>query len=92
MKSSMLRVKAVPNAPRDEVQGWIGDSLKVRVHAPPTDGKANERLCAFIAGKLSLPRAAVTLASGASSREKRLAVAGLSEQEVRERLARHCSP
>lgn len=87
MKSAILRVKAAPNAPRDEVQGWLGESLKVRIQAPPTDGKANERLCAFIAKKLSLPKTAVTVASGASSREKRLAVTGLTEQEVRERLA-----
>lgn len=87
MKSAVLRIKAVPNAPRDEVQGWLGESLKVRIHAPPTDGKANERLCAFIAEKLLLPKGAVPLASGASSREKRLAVSGLTEQEVRERLA-----
>jgi uncharacterized protein (TIGR00251 family) len=87
MKSSVLRIKAVPNAPRDEVQGWLGETLKVRIHAPPTEGKANERLCAFMAETLSLPRGAVTLATGASSREKRLAITGLSEQEVRERLA-----
>jgi uncharacterized protein (TIGR00251 family) len=87
MKSSMLQIKAVPNAPRDEVQGWLGDSLKVRIHAPPTDGKANDRLCAFIAENLSLPKGSVTLASGSSSRQKRLTINGLSEQEVRERLA-----
>ncbi len=68
------------------MQGWLGDSLKVRIHAPPTDGKANERLCAFIAERLLLPKGAVTLAAGASSREKRLTINGLTEQEVRERL------
>jgi uncharacterized protein (TIGR00251 family) len=86
MKACVLQIKAVPNSPKDEIIGWLGNSLKVRVHAPPTDGKANERLCAFLAEKLSLPRGAVTVAKGASSREKRLAVQGLSEPEARQRL------
>jgi uncharacterized protein (TIGR00251 family) len=86
MKACVLQIKAVPNSPKDEIIGWLGNSLKVRVHAPPTDGKANERLCALLAEKLSLPKGAVTLATGASSREKRLAIRGLTEPEVRQRL------
>jgi len=87
MDHCVLQIKAAPNSPRDEIQGWLGDSLKVQVQAPPTDGKANERLCAFIAATLSLPKSSVTLVSGASSRQKRLAILGLSEHQVRERLA-----
>ena len=87
MDHCVIQIKAAPNSPRDEIQGWLGDSLKVRVQAPPTDGKANERLCAFIAATLSLPKSSVTLVSGASSRQKRLAILGLSEHQVRERLA-----
>jgi uncharacterized protein (TIGR00251 family) len=87
MKCSILQIKASPNASKDEIQGWLGDSLKVRVQAPPTDGKANERLCAFIAERLNLPKGAVTLLSGASFRQKRLGIQGLTEQEVRRILA-----
>ena len=87
MKRSILQIKAVPNASKDEIQGWLGDCLKVRVQAPPNDGKANERLCAFIAEKLSLPKGAVTLLSGASSRQKRLGIEGLTENEVRQCLS-----
>lgn len=87
MEHCILQIKAAPNSAKDEIQGWLGDSLKVRVQAPPTDGKANDRLCAFIAEKLSLPKGAVTLVSGASSRQKRLSIQGLSEQQVRQRFA-----
>ena len=87
MEHCILQIKAAPNSAKDEIQGWLGDSLKVRVQAPPTDGKANDSLCAFIAEKLSLPKGAVTLVSGASSRQKRLSIQGLSEQQVRQRFA-----
>ena len=87
MEHCVLQIKAAPNSAKDAIQGWLGDSLKVRLQAPPTDGKANERLCAFLAETLSLPKGAVTLVSGASSRQKRVSIRGLSEQQVREKFA-----
>jgi uncharacterized protein (TIGR00251 family) len=86
MEHCVLQIKAVPNSAKDEIKGWLGDSLKVKIHAPPTDGKANERLCAFIAEELSLPKGAVTLVLGASARQKRLSIQGLSEEQVRLRF------
>jgi hypothetical protein len=44
-----LAIKAIPNAPRSAVAGWLGDVLKVKVHAPPVEGRANEALCEFLA-------------------------------------------
>ena len=88
MEQCVICVKVSPGAKRDEIQGWLGESLKVRVQAPPTDGKANERLCEFLAGELSLPRGAVSVAAGASSRQKRLLIRGVSESELRARLSR----
>ena len=86
MEHCVLQIKAAPNSAKDEIQGWLGDSLRVRIQAPPTDGKANERLCAFIAEKLSLPKGAVTLVTGGSARQKRLSIQGLSEEQVRLRF------
>jgi uncharacterized protein (TIGR00251 family) len=87
MEQCVLQIKAAPNSAKDEIQGWLGDCLKVRIQAPPTDGKANERLCTYVAEVLGLPKGSVTLISGASSRQKRLSVRGLSEPQLRERLA-----
>jgi uncharacterized protein (TIGR00251 family) len=87
MEHCDLQIKAAPNSAKDEIQGWLGDILKVRIQAPPTNGKANERLCAFIAEKLFLPKGAVTLVSGASARQKRLMIQGLSKEQVRLRFA-----
>ncbi|MBC8040633.1 MAG: DUF167 domain-containing protein [Opitutaceae bacterium] len=72
VSSCKLAIKAIPNAPRNAVAGWLGDALKIRVHAPALEGRANDELCAFVADTLGLPRRAVTLAQGDKSRQKLL--------------------
>lgn len=86
MESCVLPVKAVPGASRDEIQGWLGESLKVRIQAQATDGKANAALCAFLASILGLPRHAVTLIGGNASRQKRVAITGINLADLRARL------
>ena len=81
-----LAVKAVPNAPRSEVCGWLGEALKVKVHAPPVEGRANDALCEFLAGALKVPRRAVTVQQGDTSRHKLVRIEGLVLAEVRTRL------
>jgi uncharacterized protein (TIGR00251 family) len=81
-----LAIKAVPNAPRNAVVGWLGDALKVKVHAPALEGRANEELCEFLADTLALPRRAVTLQQGDKSRQKVLRISGLTLAEVRAKL------
>ncbi len=81
-----LPIKAVPNAPRNAVAGWVGDALKVKVHAPALEGRANEELCDFLAEALQLPRRAVTLFQGDKSRQKVVQIEGLTLAEVRQRL------
>lgn len=83
-----LPIKAIPNAPRNAIAGWLGDALKVKVHAPALEGRANDELCAFIADTLALPRRAVTVAQGEKSRQKLLHIDGLSAEETRARLTR----
>jgi uncharacterized protein len=85
--SCKLAIKAIPNAPRNAVAGWLGDALKVKVHAPALEGRANDELCEFIADTLGLPRRAVTVALGDKSRQKLLHIDGLTLGEVRQRLA-----
>ena len=85
--SRKLAIKAIPNAPRSAVVGWLGDALKVKVHAPPVEGRANEVLCEFLADELGLPRRAVTVAVGDTSRQKLIRIDGLTLAEVKARLA-----
>jgi uncharacterized protein (TIGR00251 family) len=84
--SCTLAIKAVPNAPRSAVVGWLGEALKVKVHAPALEGRANDELCEFLADALALPRRAVTVLQGDKSRQKVLHVAGLTLAEVRLKL------
>ncbi len=73
----ILRVHAQPGARRTEVVGLHGDALKVRLQAPPVDGKANDALCRYLAQRCALPLAAVRLRSGLTGRAKQVALAGL---------------
>ncbi len=82
-----LELKVIPNAPRDEVTGWLGAALKVKLHAPPLEGRANEALVEFLAGRLGLPHRAVTLLRGDTSRHKVVRIDGLDLATVKRRLA-----
>jgi uncharacterized protein len=79
-------VKIHPRAKKNAITGEVGDALKVSLTAPPVDGKANAACIEFFAKILNVPRSSVTIASGQSSRNKVIRVAGLSAEEVRRRL------
>lgn len=86
MTNCKLNIKVVAGAARDEIMGWLGGELKVRVQAPPTDGKANERLCVLLAQILELPRHSVRIFAGASSRKKIIMIEGISPDTLYSRL------
>lgn len=81
-----IAIKAIPNAPRNAVAGWMGDTLKVKVHAPALEGRANEELCEFLAETLDLPKRAVFLVQGEKSRQKLIEVSGLGIEQVKAKL------
>lgn len=77
-----LSVHVQPRASRSEVAGTHGSALKVRLHAPPVDGAANEELVDFLARELGIARRAVTIISGHSSRGKTVQLEGVSAARV----------
>jgi uncharacterized protein (TIGR00251 family) len=79
-------VRVQPRASRSEVCGVHGEALKVRLAAPPVDGAANSALIDLLAEALDVPRRAVTIVAGASSRSKLVQVDGIASGAV-ERLA-----
>lgn len=81
-----LRVRVTPRAGRDALAGWQNGVLRIRLAAPPVDGKANAALVRFLAKTLAIPARDVRIISGDTAREKRLMITGLSEAEVRARL------
>jgi uncharacterized protein (TIGR00251 family) len=70
----VLEVRVQPRAKRDEFSATAGGRLKVRLAAPPVDGKANAALITFLAKAFAVPRSAVTLEKGIAARDKRLRV------------------
>jgi len=86
MDTARLNVRLTPRAARDAIVGFEAETLRVRVSAPPVDGKANEALTRLLASKLRVARSAVRVVAGQSSRSKVVAVDGLTSDEVRRRL------
>jgi len=79
-------VRVVPRASKNEITGIHGDALKIRLTAPPVEGRANEALIAFLAKRLGVRKSQVQIVAGATSRRKAIRVMGVSLQEVEERL------
>jgi len=75
-------VRVIPRAGRTGAAGTRGDALLVRLAAPPVEGAANDALVAFLARAFDRPRRDVHIVSGQSSRDKRVAIDGLSDDEV----------
>ena len=79
-------VRVQPRAKKDAITGELGHVLKISLTAPPIDGRANEACIEFLVKLLKVPRSSVTIASGQSSRNKVIRVAGVTGQYIRDRL------
>ncbi|MFA6921052.1 MAG: DUF167 domain-containing protein [Gallionella sp.] len=73
-----LTLHVQPGAKRSEISGLHGDALKIRLAAPPIDGRANDALLKFIAGLFDVPQRQVELKQGGQSRHKVIAITGSS--------------
>ena len=74
-----LTLHIQPGAKKTEVTGLHGDALKIRLAAPPVDGKANAALIGFVADRLGVAKSAVSLKSGQTSRRKVLEITAAPE-------------
>jgi uncharacterized protein (TIGR00251 family) len=79
-------VKVHPRARKNNVTGAVGDALKLSLTAPPVEGRANQAVIEFFADLFQIPRASVTIASGATSRNKVVRITGMSRVAVEQRL------
>ncbi|HKW94264.1 MAG TPA: DUF167 domain-containing protein [Methylomirabilota bacterium] len=85
-EGELLHVRVQPRARRDEIVGWQGAALRVRVTAAPHDGLANRAVTGLLAAALRVPASHIALIRGATARDKLFRVARLSSAEVRGRL------
>jgi uncharacterized protein len=82
-----VAVHVQPRAGQTQITGRHGDALRIRVAAPPVDGRATEAARAALAAALGVAPSSVTLVAGERSRLKRFRVDGLAESEARTRVA-----
>ncbi|HOG17006.1 MAG TPA: DUF167 domain-containing protein [Syntrophales bacterium] len=85
-KGASFQVQVVPRASRTEVAGLHGNALKLRVAAPPVEGKANEEIVRFLAGLLGLRKADVSITAGLTSKRKTVLVRGTTAKDLRSAL------
>ena len=85
--STRLRLRVAPGARRPGVVGRHGDAWKLRIAAPPEDGRANDAVVRLLSETLHVPREAVTLVSGHGGRDKIVELAGLAPSKIERLLA-----
>jgi uncharacterized protein (TIGR00251 family) len=85
-ETSTVRLRVSPGAHRSELVGRHGDGWKVRVTAPPEDGRANDALLDLLAKRLDLPRRSLSIVSGHTGREKVVRLEGIGRAESERRL------
>ena len=85
---SRIRVKVQPNARGNEVLGFQEGVLRLRVSAPPSQGRANKALIELLSEALKVPKSSVRILRGHASREKLVAIDGLGPEAVRALLGR----
>jgi len=85
-EGALLQVKVVPGAKKTAFAGIVADRLKIRLQAPPVEGKANRELLRFLAAELGMKKNRLSLAAGEKSRDKAVLLSGISETEAGERL------
>ncbi len=82
-----FHVRVQPSSPRQEVCGWDGDTLRVRLTAPATDGQANRALAALLSKQFDVPKTRVLIVHGHASHTKLVDLPGIDRAHVEARLA-----
>jgi uncharacterized protein (TIGR00251 family) len=80
--SATVSVRVVPRSSKEGVAGFEGGVVRIRLNAPPVEGKANDALVRFLAKALGVPRSRVTLVAGERGRSKIVRVAGVTREDL----------
>lgn len=87
-QGALLRVRVTPRAKSTRLDGVHGDAVRLRIAAPPNDGKANAAVLAFLASALATRRRDLAIVRGLRGRQKTVAISGLDAASVAARLGR----
>jgi len=88
-KGISFAVKVHPRARKNAITGVVGDALKLALTAPPVEGRANQAVIEFFAELFAIPRSSVTIASGETSRNKVVRIAGVSKPVAEHKLVKN---
>jgi len=90
--STTLAIRIQPRSSKNAVAGWIGNTVKLRVTAPPVEGAANIACLGLLSALLDVPLSRLALIKGEHSRHKIVRIDGLSDDQVRACLSRPSCP
>ena len=82
-----LQIKVIPSSSKDCIAGWLDDSLKVKVRAPPDKGKANKAVIKVLEKNLDLPKGSISISSGSTSSRKVIEIDCEENNIIHQKLA-----
>jgi uncharacterized protein (TIGR00251 family) len=80
--STEIKVNLVPRSSRNQIVDCAGNQFKIKITAPPVEGRANQALIAFLAKQLGIAKSRVELISGEISKQKKIKIHGLALDEI----------
>ncbi len=83
-KKTTLTLHVQPNARQNEILGFEQGILRIKIAAPPVDGKANKELVAFLSKRLSVSKSSITIDRGQTSKTKIISIIGLARDQIYE--------
>lgn len=81
-----VRIRAVPRAAKNKIQGLYNNALKVRLTSAPVDGKTNQALIRVLSKSLAVPKSRIRLLQGETNHNKLIRIDGLSKENVMAKL------
>ena len=84
--TTTIKVRVQPKSSRNQIEGFLGDTLRLRVSAPPEDGTANQAVIALLAIGLDVAKSSIRIVRGHSSRDKLVSVDALGLEDIKRRL------
>ena len=85
--NNYLRVRVIPRAKQNQISEILEDgTIKIRINAPPSDGKANKALIKYLSEVLNIPRSKIQIASGGKAREKKIEFIGCEVEQIYDEL------
>ncbi len=90
IKGSALAIRVTPRASHNEIVEVLSDgTIRIRLTAPPVEGKANQALIEFLAGILDVPPSSIEVVAGATGRDKLVSIEGMDTETAHSRILQH---